>query len=84
MGRDCVDESAVVAAVMAELEIQESYHSWILSLVRGATREAPSCCGNACRPCTLTIDAAVLEARRRIAGAARESGRGKGESARER
>lgn len=56
----------IVAGVMAELEIQESYLSWIVSLVAGAGREAPSCCGNACRPCTLTIDAAVAEARRRL------------------
>jgi hypothetical protein len=62
--RDTVQTA--VAQVMDLLQIQGSYTHWITSLVLGAPRGATSCCGNACMPCTLTIDRAVELARERL------------------
>lgn len=57
---------AVVSEVMESLEIPVVYLGWIVALVGGAPRESASCCANACRPCTLTIDRAVEVARQRL------------------
>lgn len=59
---------AVVSEVMESLEIPAVYLGWIVALVDGAPRESASCCANACRPCTLTIDRAVEMARQRLDG----------------
>lgn len=64
--RTPLSEQEIVAEVLASLDIQEAYASWILALAKGANREAPSCCGNACRPCTLTVDRAVALIRARL------------------